>query len=82
MTQPAKLLRVVDQAPPKPKTRAQLSRVLAKAMAKEDRLRAQLAAAEADTARTFGQWAAGRSISQDTARRQLESTGLLPERKL
>lgn len=82
MPDPAPALRVVKTTKPKARTRAQLSRALATALAREDCLARQLVEAKAQTDTAFTEWAAGRCISRETARRQLESTGLLPERKL
>ena len=63
-------------------TRLQLTRALARAMAKRERAEALLREARAEESAAFGPWSAGRSINRDEAREQLISTGFLPARKV
>lgn len=85
MTRPCPSLKVVGTAKPdddkRPRTQLQKSRALARAFIQRERALALLADADAAIDVHFPPWAAGRSISRDEARRQLISTGHLPERK-
>lgn len=80
--QPAQVVPLRASKAPKQPTRLQLTRALAKAMAKQDRAEALLREAQREIDVVFGPWAAGRVIDRDTARQQLTSTGYLPERKV
>lgn len=80
--QPAQVVPLRASKAPKQPTRLQLTRALAKAMAKQDRAEALLREAKAEVSAAFGPWSAGRTINRDEAREQLISTGFLPERKV
>lgn len=69
-------------AEPRQLSRLELTRALAKAMAKQDRAEALLREATREIDAIFGPWAAGRVINRDEAREQLVSLGYLPERKV
>ena len=83
MTAPRANLHVVERPPatgqPRPTTRLQQARALARAMAAEDRALAALSKARAEVAARFIPFAGGRRLALGEARAHLVSTGLLPE---
>lgn len=58
------------------------TRALARAIARQDRIEAQLREAKAQVEAAFGPWAAGRRINRDEARVLLEHVGLIERRPL